>query len=106
MEFASTPENRRKYLGSDTASNSGKVSKNEKFLQSMCKKVDGGGLINSEDAKRLIGIIDTMCLMADSRCAKHEVYVKHMKELLENEDLHWLMEKLEVEICTCDHYDY
>jgi len=98
MEFASTPENRLKYLGKGK-----KAKSNEEFLRFVAKFAEAGHAIGYEDIATLINIIDTMCIMADNRCAQNERYVKQMKYLLSNDSLHCLIKDLGVEICTEDH---
>jgi len=100
MEFASTPKNRLKYLGKGK-----KAISNESFLRLIAKYAKEGETFSHTDISRLINIIDTMCIMADNRCAQNEMRVKNMKDLLGNDSLHWLMKELDVAICTENH-DY
>jgi len=98
MEFASTPENRLKYLGEGE-----KAKYNDEFLRFVAKFAEAGHAFGYEDIDRLMSIIDTMCIMADNRCAQNEKHMKRMKNLLASGPLLWLIEDLGVKICTEDH---
>jgi len=98
MEFASTPKNRLKYLGEGK-----KAISNESFLRAIAKHAKEGRTFSYTDIARLINIIDTMCIMADNRCAQNEKHMKRMKNLLASGPLLWLIEDLGVKICTEAH---
>lgn len=85
---------------------SGKGKENEKALQSIVKRMEGEkkSHVKTEQYKEDIGflvmLIETIILSASHDCSQNQQYVETMKELLADERLHWLMEKLDIEICT------
>lgn len=95
-KFALSPKERLPYL----AEIERKAKSNEERLQGIMATHP------TEDELFLISLIETAIIVGRKQTSKNARLVEAFKELLDADKLEWILDELQVEVCTADHYDY